>query len=553
MYAPLANRLGIGQIKWELEDLAFRALEPEVYKTIAHLLHEKRQDREDYINQAVQQIEAALLEEGIPAKVAGRAKHIFSIWKKMRQKGLGYEEIHDIRAIRVIVEDLKQCYAVLGIVHGLWQHIPKDFDDYIANPKENGYQSLHTGVVGPQGKILEVQIRTQAMHAQAELGVAAHWVYKEGEHQHPTVINKLSALRQILHWQEAMAPDTEAAEAIRAELFEDRVYVFTPKGEVLKLPRGATPLDFAYQVHTEVGHRCRGAKADGRMVPLTQPLNNGEQIEILTAKVGGPSRDWLNLHLGYLKTAQARAKVQQWFKKQDRDKNILEGKLLLEKELKRMALPVAADTLAQQFKMPKTEDLYLALGTGDLKIGQVVQALQILDPLKAKLDSLASVKAMNVRGRTPSRPGAIAVAGIGNLLCQVAKCCKPIPGDDIIGYIVNGRGVSVHRQDCHNILSSAEKNRHRLIEVTWGREKQSHYTVDLAIEAYDRHGLVWDVAGILASHQVNILSLKSQVDPELHRVHLRLHLAVLNLASLERVMTQIHHLPNVFDCRRVTH
>jgi len=315
VYAPLANRLGIGQLKWELEDLAFRCLEPATYKAIAALLDEKRGDREDFINQAVVQIEKALADEHIVARVTGRAKHIFSIWKKMQHKHVGYHEIYDIRAIRIVVSDIKQCYAVLGIVHGLWQHIPKEFDDYIANPKENGYQSLHTAVIGPQGKTIEVQIRTTKMHEQAELGVAAHWVYKEGDQQHPMVINKLSALRQILTWQEEMHLDTDTAETLRAELFEDRVYVFTPAGEVLKLPRGATSLDFAYSVHTEIGHRCRGAKIDGRIVPLTQALSNGEQVTILTAKLGGPSRDWLNPHLGYLKTAQARAKVQQWFKK----------------------------------------------------------------------------------------------------------------------------------------------------------------------------------------------------------------------------------------------
>lgn len=547
VYAPLANRLGIGQIKWELEDLALRALEPDVYKNIAFLLHEKRRNREDYINKAVAQIETVLNQEHISAKVSGRAKHIFGIWKKMRQKGLDYEEIHDIHAIRIIVEDIKACYAVLGLIHGLWPHIPKDFDDYIANPKENGYQSLHTGVIGPGGKTLEVQIRTTKMHEQAELGVAAHWVYKEGEHQHPMIINKLSALRQILHWQEEMSPDTEAAEAIRSELFEDRVYVFTPKGEVFRLPKGATPLDFAYHVHTEVGHRCRGAKVDGRMVPLTQILSNGEQIEILTSKTAAPSRDWLNPHLGYLKTAQARAKVQQWFKRQDRSKNLVEGRALLEKEMKRLAVHCSVEILAHHLNFSKAEDLYVALGAGDLRMALVLQAIQQVEPLKHKVE--VGVKKV-IPEKTMAGKSAVAVAGIGNLLCHTAKCCKPVPGDPIIGYIGVGRGVSIHRQDCANVLSSGERNQHRLVEVSWGVEKKPRYIVDILVDAYDRHGLVRDIGAVLAAHQVNILAMKSKTDSHTGEVHLKLSVTVANLSFLERVMTQIHHLPNVFDCHR---
>lgn len=549
VYAPLANRLGIGQVKWELEDLAFRCLEPDTYKTIAKLLDEKRGDREDFINQAVVQIEAALSAEHITARTTGRAKHIFSIWKKMEHKHLGYHEIYDIRAIRVIVSDIKQCYAVLGIVHGLWQHIPKEFDDYIANPKENGYQSLHTAVVGPQGKTIEVQIRTTKMHEQAELGVAAHWVYKEGDHHHPMIINKLSALRQILTWQDEMNLDTEAAETLRAELFEDRVYVFTPAGEVLKLTKGATPLDFAYSVHTEIGHRCRGAKIDGRIVPLTQALSNGDQVTILTAKMGDPSRDWLNPHLGYLKTAQARAKVQQWFKKQDRFKNAAEGRVLLEKEIKRFAGHSSFEALAQQLKFPKVDDLFMALGSGELKITQIVSALQTLEPLQNVEPVLYTNK---LRPRFNAQPhSAVSVAGVGNMLCHTAKCCRPIPGDDIIGYIVAGRGVSVHRQDCQNILQAGDKNRNRLIEVSWGTETRPHYVVDIGVDAYDRQGLVRDIGAVLASDQVSIIAFKTVSDKKTNMTHLRISLEVTGLPFLERVLNHLQQLPNVVDCYRL--
>lgn len=552
VYAPLANRLGIGQIKWELEDLAFRCKEPETYKLIARLLDEKRVNREDYINQAVVQLEAKIRAEGIVAKVTGRAKHIFSIWKKMQKKHLDYDEIYDIRAVRIIVQDVRQCYAVLGIVHSLWQHVQREFDDYIANPKENGYQSLHTAVLGPKGKSLEVQIRTEAMHEQAELGVAAHWVYKEGEQQQPIVMNKLSALRQILSWQAEMNLDTEAAEVIRSELFEDRVYVFTPAGEVLKLSRGATPLDFAYSVHTDVGHHCRGAKVDGRMVPLTTPLSNGQQVEILTAKTGGPSRDWLNSHLGYLKTAQARAKVHQWFKKQDRVKNAAEGRSLLEKELKRLAVHCSLEELAHHLKYPKAEDLFVALGSGEIKLHQVIQAIQHIEPLKARMP--LPPKLVTARRQTLSRlvqKDPISVAGVGNLLCQTAKCCKPIPGDDIVGYIVAGRGVSVHRKDCANILAAGQKNKSRLIEVHWEGERQPSYVVNLAIHAYDRQGLIRDIGGILASEKINVITFKTSVNSAEHTVYFGLTIEVPNLTVLERLFGQIHQLPNIIDCHRL--
>ncbi|MEY3182285.1 MAG: hypothetical protein RLZ35_270 [Pseudomonadota bacterium] len=552
VYAPLANRLGIGQIKWELEDLAFRCLEPDTYKHIAQLLDEKRVNREDYINQAVAQLEASLRTEGIVARVTGRAKHIFSIWKKMQNKHLDYHEIYDIRAVRIIVKDIRACYTVLGIVHTLWQHVPKEFDDYIANPKENGYQSLHTAVLGPQGKTMEVQIRTEGMHEQAELGVAAHWMYKEGEQQQPIVMNKLSALRQILTWQAEMSLDTEAAEIIRSELFEDRVYVFTPAGEVLKLSKGATPLDFAYSVHTDLGHRCRGAKVDGRMVPLTSTLSNGQQVEILAAKTGGPSRDWLNGHLGYLKTAQARAKVHQWFKKQDRAKNATEGRNILEKELKRLAVHCSVEELAHQLKFAKAEELYVALGGGDIKLPQVIYAIQQIEPLK--LRTPLPPKLVTARRHTLAqlvKRDPISVAGIGNLLCQTAKCCKPIPGDEIIGYILAGRGVSVHRKDCANILDAGQKNRSRLIEVRWEGEAQPGYVVDIVIRAYDRQGLIRDIGALLAAEKINVITLKTHVNQAEHTVSCALTIEVPSLPVLERFFGLIHHLPNIIDCHRV--
>lgn len=586
IYAPLANRLGIGQLKWELEDLAFRFLEPTTYKQIAQLLDERRVDRQDYIVKVIQTVEDSLKKQGVVPEIFGRAKHIYSIWKKMQRKSIGYHEIYDVRAIRILVSSVRECYATLGTIHSLWQPIPKEFDDYIANPKPNGYRSLHTAVIGPDGRALEVQIRTFEMHKQAELGVAAHWRYKEGVSHDVGYETKLASLRQVLKWQEELSLETEKenekenTEALKAEVFQDRVYVLTPKGNVIDLPQGATPLDFAYQVHTEIGNRCRGAKINGKMVTLTHSLKSGDQIEILTAKTGGPSRDWLNPQLGYLKTSRARAKAHQWFKRQDRDKNIAEGRDILEKELKRLGVEhLNFDSLAHQLKYPKIEDVFSALGGGDLRISPVLHAIQILvSPLRLKAASLASTasiphpQASSVHPIHPShahpsrkqggtlgkekRPikMAIQVAGIGNLFSQIAKCCEPKPGDEIIGYIALGRGVTVHKRDCKNILQAGERNKNRLIQVEWVEEKgekREQYSVDIVVMAYDRSGLLRDISSVMASDHINILDVNSKTDKQKNTVSFRFTIEVGGLELLGKLFSRLQHLQNIIEVHRV--
>lgn len=541
IYAPLANRLGIGQIKWELEDLAFRYLEPEAYKNIAQLLHEKRLDRESYIQDVVQQIQAALTNDNIEGEVVGRAKHIYSIWRKMHRKHIDFNDIYDVRAIRILVPEVRDCYAVLGIIHSLWQHIPREFDDYIATPKENGYRSLHTAVIGPQGKTLEVQIRTFQMHQEAELGVAAHWLYKESGRLDPHYQKKLNALRQILEWSQE-TQDGEANEALFQEVLEDRVYLFTPKGEVIDLPLGATPLDFAYHIHTELGHRCRGAKVNGAIVPLNYVLNSGQQVEILSVKQGEPSRDWLNPSLGYLKSARARSKVHAWFKRQTRDQNILQGRVLLEKELKRLGLEtIGLGKIIGKLGLKSLDELYTALGGGDLRLSQVIQALQrVGEPIDEPL-----------LPRAPSKQAksAITLQGVGNLVYHFAKCCKPVPGDQIVGYITHGRGVTVHRRDCLNVLEHPEEE-DRLIQVNWGETEANVYPVEISIRAYDRQGLLRDITSILSNERTNVIAVNTYTNKEDNIANLVLTVEIADLNALMNILNKIMQLPNVIDAQR---
>lgn len=550
IYAPLANRLGIGQIKWELEDLSFRFLQPSEYKRIAQLLHERRIDREEYIDSVVKQITEALKSQDIDAEVSGRAKHIYSIWKKMQRKGIAYNEIYDLRAIRIVVQKISECYEALGTVHTLWQHIPKEFDDYIANPKSNGYRSLHTAVIGPEGRTLEVQIRTPDMHEQAELGIAAHWRYKENVTRDTYYESKLANLRQVLKWQEDWITDSETDEALKSEVFQDRVYVLTPKGAILDLAQNATVLDFAYHVHSEIGHRCRGAKVNGRMVPLTHTLKSGDRVEILTAKSGGPSRDWLNRDLGYLKTSRARTKAMQWFKKQDRDQNILDGRETLERELKRLGVEnINFDTLARQLKINKTEDLLAGLGGGDIRISQILNAIQVLipslpvkHPPKAEANSRISKKTGNTD---------ITVSGVGNLLTHMARCCKPVPGDEIIGYITMGQGVSVHRKDCINILQARQNKLNRLIQVEWGKVIQNHYLVKIVIRAFDREGLLRDISALLSSERINVVAMSTLTNKQENIADFKCTIEISGLESLSRVLHRIQQLPNIIEVKRI--
>nr|WP_132657467.1 bifunctional (p)ppGpp synthetase/guanosine-3',5'-bis(diphosphate) 3'-pyrophosphohydrolase [Pseudomonas aeruginosa] len=484
IYAPLAHRLGIGHIKWELEDLSFRYLEPDQYKQIAKLLHERRLDREQYIANVMSQLKEALAATGVQADLSGRAKHIYSIWRKMQRKGLDFSQIYDVRAVRVLVPEMRDCYTALGIVHTLWRHIPKEFDDYIANPKENGYRSLHTAVIGPEGKVLEV------------------------------------------------------------------VYVFTPDGHAIDLPKGATPLDFAYRVHTEVGHNCRGAKINGRIVPLNYSLQTGEQVEIITGKHSGPSRDWLNSNLGYVTTSRARAKIVHWFKLQARDQNVAAGKALIERELSRLALPpVDFDRLAEKANVRTAEDMFAALGAGDLRLAHLVNyAQQLVEPDR---DS----EQLELIPRKPSKighgkRGDVQIQGVGNLLTQMAGCCQPLPGDPIVGYITLGRGVTIHRQDCATALQLAGREPERMIQVSWGPEPVRTYPVDIAIRAYDRSGLLRDVSQVLLNERINVLAVNTRSNKEDNTATMQLTIEIPGLDALGRLLARVSQLPNIIEARR---
>lgn len=553
IYAPLAHRLGIGHIKWELEDLSFRYLEPEQYKQIAKLLHERRLDREQYINSVMGQLREELAATGIEADISGRVKHIYSIWRKMKRKGLEFSQIYDVRAVRILVPEVRDCYTALGIVHTLWRHIPKEFDDYIANPKENGYRSLHTAVIGPEGKVLEVQIRTHAMHEEAELGVCAHWLYKgtdvnSGSSHYE---EKIAWLRQVLEWHEELGDIGGLAEQLRVDIEPDRVYVFTPDGHAIDLPTGATPLDFAYRVHTEIGHNCRGAKVNGRIVPLTYSLQTGEQVEIITGKHGAPSRDWLNPNLGYVTTSRARAKIVHWFKTQARDQNIIAGKSYLERELTRLALTaVDPERLAEKCNLKTAEDLYAALGAGDLRLSQVVNAAQqLVEPERG----IESIDLLTRRGPSGVRGGGrdeIQILGVGNLLTQMAGCCQPVPGEPIVGYITQGRGVSIHRQDCPSALQLREREPERIIQVSWGQAPAKTYPVDIQIRAYDRSGLLRDVSQVLLNEKINVLSVNTQSDKNDNTANMRLTIEIPGMAALGRLLARISQLPNIIEARR---
>ncbi|ALN19832.1 (p)ppGpp synthetase I [Ectopseudomonas mendocina] len=552
IYAPLAHRLGIGHIKWELEDLSFRYLEPDQYKQIAKLLHERRLDREQYINDAMAHLRQELEATGIKADISGRAKHIYSIWRKMQRKGLQFSQIYDVRAVRVLVPEVRDCYTTLGIVHTLWRHIPKEFDDYIANPKENGYRSLHTAVLGPEGKVLEVQIRTHSMHEEAELGVCAHWRYKgtdvkSGSNHYE---EKISWLRQVIEWHEELGDIGGLAEQLRVDIEPDRVYVFTPDGHAIDLPKGATPLDFAYRVHTEIGHNCRGAKINGRIVPLTYSLQTGEQVEIITSKQGSPSRDWLNPNLGYVTTSRARAKIVHWFKLQDRDQNVAAGKQLLERELARMALVGADfDKLAEKANLKTAEDLFAALGAGDVRLAHAVNlAQQLVEPERGN-EQLELIP-RKAQGFKPGKRGDIQIQGVGNLLTQMAGCCQPLPGDPIVGYITLGRGVTIHRQDCPTALQQSAREPERMIQVSWGPVPVQTYPVEIVIKAYDRSGLLRDVTQVLLNEKLNVLAVNTRSNKEDNTASMSITVEIPGLDALGRLLARIGQLPNIIEARR---
>ncbi len=544
IHAPLANRLGIWQLKWELEDLAFRFLQPEMYRRIAKLLDERRVDREGFIRQSLEELQRALDAAGIRAELAGRPKHIYSIWKKMQRKSLDFSDLYDIRAVRVLVDNITDCYAALGVVHARWPHLPNEFDDYIARPKPNGYQSLHTAVLGPAGKTLEVQIRTHAMHRANELGVAAHWRYKEGGGSDAEFEAKIAWMRKLL--EPRSGDDSTLAADLQTELLEDRVYLLTPKGEVFDLAHGATVLDFAYLIHTEVGHRCRGAKVNGRIVPLTFQPQSGDRVEILTTKVAEPSRDWLSPHHRYLNTARAKDKVRSWFRRIAHDANLAAGRGMFERELKRLALPQAdVSGLPAQFHLQTHDELLIALALGEVTPGQISRVLQE-----------AAQPPTPTPPPPPPRPttleqGALTIEGVGNLLTTLARCCQPLPGDAVRGYITKGRGVSVHRADCHSLARLLRRDPDRVIEVSWGRAASQAYEVDIELRGYDRKELQKDVTNQISNAGTHIIASSSRLIPRTGEVEMRYTLRVRDFEQLSILLGKLLELPNVTDARRV--
>jgi GTP pyrophosphokinase len=547
IYAPLANRLGIWQLKWELEDLAFRYLEPAEYKRIAGWLRAKRDEREQYIDDVKRDLTRDLGDAGIAAQVTGRPKHIYSIWRKMQRKGLAFEQVMDVLAVRVIVETIADCYAALGIVHGLWPYIPGEFDDYIATPKENQYQSLHTAVVGPGKLPLEVQIRTRDMHEHAELGVAAHWQYKEGRRAASSYQQKINWLRQLLEPGSRNGAEPDLLDGLQAEIFEDRVYALSPKGEVVDLPKGATPLDFAYNVHSGLGHRCRGARVNGRMVPLNHKLANGDTVEILPGKHQNPSRDWLVPSLGFLASPRNRAKVRAWFRKQDEGQNREHGRQMLERELDRLGvrappLPEILDELG----LPHADALYLGLGEGELTLAQVAGAVQ-----RRLHEHEAPRHPRTTQPVASGKVSGLVIEGVGDLLSTFARCCRPVPPEPIAGYITLGRGVSIHRADCSNLLRMRETQPQRVLMVDWGRTSPDRtFPVAISITAFDRRGLVRDVSAVLADERISISTMNTVTNSTENMAHIELTVSVHGLDELSRVLGRIAGLPNVISARR---
>ncbi|GAA6172268.1 GTP diphosphokinase [Colwellia sp. KU-HH00111] len=559
IYAPLANRLGIGQLKWELEDISFRYLHPQVYKKIAKLLDETRLEREQYMNDFVNNLNQQLQDLNINGTVYGRPKHIYSIWKKMQQKSLDFEQLFDVRAVRVVVEKVQDCYSALGVVHTQWRHLAKEFSDYVATPKANGYQSIHTVVVGPEGKSVEVQIRTQQMHDDAELGVAAHWRYKEGNASGKSngFDDKIGWLRKILQWQDDVAESGELLDELRSQVFEDRIYVFTPSGDVIDLPMGSTPLDFAYYIHSNVGHCCIGAKVFDKIVPFTYRLKTGDQVEVLTSKQPNPSRDWLNPSLNYIYSSRARAKVQHFFKLQDRDKHLAQGKELFDAEIAKFNLTLTSSQLkdaAERFNVKSVDDLYAAIGSGNARLQQVINYFKQLDEkLKPapELDPQSLVRESSVGKKPSTDNNGITVSGVGNLLTHMAKCCSPVPGDAIHGFITQGRGISVHRADCEQLANLLEQHAERLVEVQWGLDDKQSYQASALIIASDRQGLFRDISTIIANEKISIIGIESNTDSAKQTMSMKITMEVTSSELLTIVLEKLHQLDDIIDVKRL--
>lgn len=543
IFAPLANRLGVWQMKWELEDLSFRFVEPATYCELASQLNEQRETRDAYVRRVLDLLMFELSRAGIRSEVSGRPKHIYSIWKKMRRKHVGMEAIFDSIGFRVIVNEVADCYAALGLIHSLWAPVPSEFDDYIARPKANRYQSLHTAVVGPEGRTIEIQVRTHAMHRHAELGVAAHWHYKERK------ADFSAWSRRLLEHVESDEPGSgnDLFERFRHIAFHDRIYVLTPRGRIIDLPLGATALDFAYAVHTDVGHQCRGAKSGGTILPLAQALTSGSTVEILTGREGGPSRDWLNPALGYLKTAGARAKVRRWFRERERAQHIVQGRAALDRDLKRLGLDAVNTTeLARALHLADADDLLAALGRGDLTPAHLAQALR---PARQTVREETQVQAASRRAAGEGR-GEVIVLGVTDVMTRTARCCSPVPGEPIGGYITVGQGVSIHRANCANLANLIRERPERIVEVSWGESAGAHHRVSIDIEANDRRGLLRDVSDMLSNQKVDIVAVRSYSDARSGKAHMIFTVLVADVRQLEHIIHRLERVKGVLHARR---
>ena len=554
IFSPLANRLGVWQIKWELEDLSFRYIEPEIYKSIAKKLAERRVDRQLFIEGFIESVDAQLQSDGIKADVKGRVKHIYSIWSKMQKKGLEFEQLFDVRAVRVLVDSVKDCYGALGSIHTKFTFIPGEFDDYIATPKENNYRSIHTAVIGPNGKAVEVQIRTHEMHEYNELGIAAHWRYKEGSTDNDEAVNnKILWLRQLLEWKDEVADASEFVDRVKDEVFEDRVYVFSPKGKVVDLSYGSTPIDFAYAIHTEVGHSCRGAMVNGKMVPLTYRLQTGEQVSIITAKTKGPSLDWLDPHKGYTRSRRARSRIQHWFRHEHRDETIAHGRQVLERELERMNLnSVNYEQLATVLKADDAQEMFFRLVDGSIKPGRAAaMAQRLLKPGATDDEQLEiSFKGHKVAANDDAKPADLSVDGVSDLMTNLAKCCMPVPGDKVLGFVTRGTGITIHRESCPNIMYQQNTDRERVVQVNWGNDEERTYPMKVLINAFDRKGLLRDVSTVFADEKVNVLEISTRTDTSLQSVLMEGLIEVTSIEAMSKILAKLDQLPNVMSVKR---
>ncbi len=544
IFAPLANRLGIGHLKWEIEDLAFRALDPQAYKHIAKLLEEKRVDREFFIQSFTSELADLIKKQSIKVNVSGRVKHIVSIWRKMQRKNLEFHQLFDVRAVRILVDSVADCYAVLGIVHTAWKHIPDEFDDYVANPKGNGYQSIHTAVIGEGGKIVEIQIRTNDMHEKSEFGIASHWRYKEGVKLDESMEKSLMVLRELLDNSAEDASDIVGG--LDTELASSRVYVFSPQGKIIDLPLGATALDFAYAIHTSIGHRCRGAKVNGKIVTLTTPLEMAETVEILTTKEPAPSRDWMNQNLGFLKSTSSRSKVRNWFNHQDFEQNVLDGKHLLDKECTKFSIQhFDLKLLVKHFKMSDESAFYAEIGRGHITSPQIIGFLQHDEHEQKTINKISKPK------KDVGSDKGVSIQGVGNLLTQIANCCKPVFGDRIIGYITQGAGVTIHKHECSNMLALDDEKRQRLIDVAWTEQTKDSYQTDLLIIAYDRTGLFKDISSVLSNEKLNLLRINSDTNQQTLLVTTRITIEVDNVSRLGLIMDKLLQVNHVQSVKRI--